>query len=45
VAILSLNALELNVASLALRHRLDVGIAISLGLAAEALETWLAQEK
>jgi 3-phytase len=45
VAILSLNAFELNVASLTLRHRLDVDIAISLGVAAEALETWLVQEK
>ena len=42
VAILSLNAFQVQLAALTLRHRLDVDIALSLGLAAEALEAWLA---
>jgi hypothetical protein len=33
----------LNLASLTVRHRLDLDIALSLGLAAEALEVWLEQ--
>jgi hypothetical protein len=45
VAILSLNAFQVQLASLTLRHRLDVSIAINLGLAAETLESWLAAEK
>ena len=43
VAILSLNAFEVQLVSLTFRHRLDFDIALSLGLAAEALETWLEQ--
>jgi len=43
VAILSLNAFEVQLVSLTFRHRLDFDIALSLGFAAEALETWLEQ--
>ena len=43
VAVLSLNAFELQLASLVLRQRLDLHIGLSLGLAAETLETWLQQ--
>lgn len=44
-AVATLNAFEIQLASLTIRHRLDLNIAISLGLAAEALETWLKQGK
>jgi hypothetical protein len=43
LAILSLSAFEVQLAGLALRDRLDFDIALSLGLAAEALKTWLEQ--
>jgi hypothetical protein len=43
LAILSLNAFQVQLASLTLRHRVDLDVALSLGFAAEALETWLEQ--
>ena len=43
VAGLSLNAFELHLASVVFRQRLDLHIGLSLGLAAETLETWLQQ--
>jgi myo-inositol-hexaphosphate 3-phosphohydrolase len=45
VAVLSLRAFQVQLAGLTLRHRLDVDIALSLGFAAGALETWLEQTK
>jgi myo-inositol-hexaphosphate 3-phosphohydrolase len=45
VVILSLNAFQVQLVSLTLRHRLDAAIAINLGLAAETLEAWLAGER
>jgi myo-inositol-hexaphosphate 3-phosphohydrolase len=43
VAVFSLGAFQVRLAFLAVRHRLDLNIALSLGLAAEALERWLRQ--
>jgi hypothetical protein len=43
LALVSLNGFQVQLASLTLRHRLDLDIALSLGLAAEALEVWLEQ--
>lgn len=45
LTVAALNAFELRLAWLALRHRLDSDIAVSLGLAAETLENELDQKK